>query len=212
MPHLPCGGRLDGVAKGGRFADSSALPAGGTTGDTAQVWGVPMDVSLVIFKEEGSRKEFPLDAGKTLIGRGDECGLRIPLPEVSRKHAIVIVTKDSVTLRDLGSANGSYVNNRRISEQELVAGDHVVVGPVVFTVRIDGEPTDVKPVQTRLEARPAQSSTAGKKPAKTSEDPTDVIFEDDEEDDPISALEALAATDETTALDLDDSSLELQED
>ena len=164
-----------------------------------------MEVALVMFKEEGARKRFPLDTGKTIIGRSEECGLRIPLPEISRKHAMLIISGDNVTLRDLGSANGSYVNNRRVSEQELVAGDHVVVGPVVFTVQIDGEPADIRPVPTRLETRSADAEKLVLQPAG---DPTDVIFEDDEDDDdPISALEALTATDDTTAIDLDDSAL-----
>ena len=167
-----------------------------------------MEIVLVMFKEQGPPKRFPLGNGKTVIGRGEECGLRIPLAEISRKHTALIVTEDAVTIRDLGSANGSYVNNRRVSEQELEAGDHIVVGPVVFTLEIDGEPANIKPVQTRLEARPEAGDMEETVPL-VSGDPTDVIFEDDEDDDdPISALEALAATDDTAAIDLDDSAFD----
>ena len=66
---------------------------------------------------------------------------------------MLLVTKDVVAVRDLGSANGTYVNNKRVSEQELEAGDHLVIGPVVFTVIVDGKPSDLKPVHTRLETR-----------------------------------------------------------
>ena len=75
-------------------------------------------------------------------------------------------------------------------EQELEAGDHIVIGPVVFTIQIDGEPEDVRPVRTRLEARKPAATAA----ADTEE--SDVLSANDlfgEEEDPISELEALGA-------------------
>ena len=162
-----------------------------------------MEVLLVMFKDDDSRKEFPLTVGKTLVGRSEECDLRIPLPEISRKHSIVLVSNNSVAVRDLGSANGTYVNNKRVSEQELAAGDHLVIGPVVFTVRVNGEPKELKPVQTRLETRGVvqpKKSAKGKPAAATA-------AASGGEDDPISALEALAGTDDTAEMDLDGSSI-----
>lgn len=163
-----------------------------------------MDVQLVMFKENGQQKVFTLDPGKTVIGRREECDLRIPLAEISRKHALVLIDDKTVTIRDMGSANGTYLNNKRISEEDLAAGDHIVVGPVVFTVRINGEPEEVKPVHTRLEARSreeAGGTPAGDLVTQKSES-ADPLEADD--DDPISALEALAGSDDTAALDIDD--------
>jgi pSer/pThr/pTyr-binding forkhead associated (FHA) protein len=162
-----------------------------------------MDVTLVMIKEDGDTKEFPIGEGKTTIGRQEDCELRIPLAEISRKHATVIVGEDKVTVRDTGSANGTYVNNRRVSEQDLKAGDHVVVGPVVFTVRINGEPADVKPVKTKLEARMPVAKTTTK-PEVAPED-ADIMEGAFDETDPISELEALTGTDDTTELELGDS-------
>ncbi len=164
-----------------------------------------MEVLLVMFKDDGSRKEFPLSPGKTLVGRSEECDLRIPLPEISRKHSIVLVGSNNVAVRDLGSANGTYVNNKRVSEQELAAGDHLVIGPVVFTVKVNGEPKDVKPVQTRLETRhPADAKKSAKgKPGAAA--PVAAVAAG--EDDPISELEALAGTDDTAEMNLDGSSI-----
>lgn len=162
-----------------------------------------MDVLLVMFRDDGTQKEFPLASGKTLVGRSEECDLRIPLPEISRKHSMLIVSNSAVTVRDLGSANGTYVNNKRINEQELEAGDHLVIGPVVFTVRVNGEPQEIRPVHTRLETRAANVTrkTPSTKPsAAAAAAPAG-------EEDPISALEALAGTDDTAAMDLDGSSV-----
>jgi pSer/pThr/pTyr-binding forkhead associated (FHA) protein len=166
-----------------------------------------MNVCLVIFKEDGTRKEFQIQPGKTIIGRKEDCDLRIPVGEVSRQHAVMMVADDEVTLRDLGSSNGTYVNNQRITEQELDAGDHIVIGPVVFTLQIDGAPEDLRPVHTRLESRAGRSHTAAPVSAKGEAVDTDDDFLLDDNEDPISELEALAASDETAALDLEDSDL-----
>ncbi|HOB74062.1 MAG TPA: FHA domain-containing protein [Phycisphaerae bacterium] len=162
-----------------------------------------MNVSLIMFKENGERKLFPISPGKTVIGRKEDCGLRIPLGEISRKHALLMVDEKTAILRDLGSANGTYVNNKRITEQELEPGDHIVIGPVVFTVQIDGQPEDLKPVQTRLEARKPAQAVTNQRSASTNKDEDDDLFSD--ESDPISDLEALTSSDDDDTLDLSDS-------
>ena len=166
-----------------------------------------MDVCLVMFKEDDSRKEFPIQTGKTVIGRKENCDLRIPLGEVSRQHAVMMVDSQTVTIRDLGSANGTYVNNQRITEQELDAGDHIVIGSVVFTIQIDGRPEELRPVQTRLETRTAGQPAAPVSGQANTVDSSDSDFMLDDQLDPISELEALAASDDTAALNLDDSDL-----
>ncbi|MGC8551374.1 MAG: FHA domain-containing protein [Phycisphaerae bacterium] len=110
-----------------------------------------MDVTLVIFKEDGQRREFPLYKESSLVGRSPDCDLQIPLGTVSRRHCEIVRENDSVVLRDVGSSNGTFHNNQRIAEpQTLMAGDHVRIGPVTFTVVIDGEPAQIKPVRTIL--------------------------------------------------------------
>jgi len=149
-----------------------------------------MDAKLVMFNEDGQRKDFPLTSEITIVGRKADCDLRIPLAEVSRKHCHFVLHPDRVVLQDLGSSNGTYVNNKRIAELQLQPGDHVVIGPVVFTVQIDGDPDEIKPVRTRLEHRPRAASMAAPS-GDTNLGRTDLATE---EMDPISALEALAAS------------------
>lgn len=149
-----------------------------------------MDARFVMFKENGERKDFTLESETTIVGRKEDCDLRIPLAEVSRRHAQITLRGRKVTLRDLGSANGTYVNNKRINEIDLKAGDHVVVGPVVFTVQVDGQPGDIRPVKTKLARLKQEHAEAG---ADTSDMEAAAIFGDDAETDPITALEALAA-------------------
>ena len=168
-----------------------------------------MDAKLVMFKSNGQRKDFPIISPKTVIGRGDNCDLRVPLLSVSRQHCELTLAK-RVRVRDLGSSNGTYVNNRRVNETALKAGDRLAVGPIVFTMQIDGVPEEIRPVKTRAQ-RMAQEGEPGAEEIIELED--DVIAQpgasaleegvaagaaagDDEEVvdlDPISALEALAA-------------------
>src|SRR3990167_8639485 len=126
-----------------------------------------MNLLLYMFKSTGEPKAFHIEQGRTVIGRRDDCDLRIPLSQISRKHAIITVEEKRAVLKDLGSINGTYINNKRVADQEeLRAGDHIVIGPVVFTVQIDGEPPEVRRVRTRLESRqggPGESGLLGAK-------------------------------------------------
>ncbi len=163
-------------------------------------WTAHMDVRLIMFKENGDRREFPLSGPSVVIGRLDECGIRIPLPEVSRRHVSISLAANRVVVKDLGSANGTYVNNNRVTEDTLRPGDHLVVGPVVFTVQIDGQPDDIRPVKTRLRRR--QASRAEALADSGVKDSSDMFGLDEaDEDDPISALEALASSADQTAID-----------
>jgi len=110
-----------------------------------------MDVLLVMFKANGKRHDFPLSKPTTVLGRGHGCGLRIPLSSVSREHCQVEVRNDGVWLSDLGSSNGTFYNGDRVVESKLDAGDTIMIGPVHFTVVIDGDPSSVEPVATVLE-------------------------------------------------------------
>ncbi len=101
-----------------------------------------MQVVLVMFKSDGERRSFSLPRDITIIGRREDCDLRIPLGEVSRKHCRLIKDGDILKLEDLGSSNGSFHNGIRIQESVVQAGDTVQIGPVVFVVQLDGVPAD----------------------------------------------------------------------
>ena len=159
-----------------------------------------MLVKLIMFHEDGKRRFFPLVEGTTTIGRKTDCNIRIPLIEVSRRHAEISIDEDGAVLKDLGTANGTYLNNRRIAEEDLEPGDQILIGPVVFTVQIDGEPADDELVEIR-------TKLSGRR--KTGEGPDNVgtskhVHMSDEETDPIAALEALASSADQTAINPED--------
>ena len=106
------------------------------------------DVSLVMFKSDGTRRDFPLAKRRVVVGRKANCDLRIPLTSVSRQHCQITLEDEKIEVKDLGSSNGTYHNSIRIQEATLSAGDELVVGPVVFTLVVDGQPAQIKPVRT----------------------------------------------------------------
>lgn len=157
-----------------------------------------MDARLVIFREDGSRKDFPLQTGTTTIGRMRGCAIRIPLAVVSRLHSEVVVGDNGLTLKDLGAANGTFLNNRRIAEtKSLEPGDQIMIGPVIFTVQIGGEPTDEEIVKIKTKFSAEQAASRPTPRVGTSKH----VYMSDEDIDPIAALEALASSAEQTAIE-----------
>lgn len=102
-----------------------------------------MKISLVMVKADGTSREFPFDKANIIIGRDEAARLRIPLPSVSRKHCELSIDDEELVVKDLGSANGTYVNGARVKDRELSPGDLLTVGGVVFVVRIDGYPAQI---------------------------------------------------------------------
>jgi len=101
-----------------------------------------MQVVLVMFKADGERRSFSLPRDVTVIGRREDCDLRIPLSDVSRKHCRLIKDGDTLRLEDLGSSNGTFHNQVRIQEAIVQPGDAIQIGPVAFAVQVDGVPDE----------------------------------------------------------------------
>jgi pSer/pThr/pTyr-binding forkhead associated (FHA) protein len=74
----------------------------------------------------------PLDREVTHIGRSFAADVRIEEQQVSRRHAIMVQRRAGVRILDDRSANGTYVNGRRIVESELRDGDVILIGPVAL--------------------------------------------------------------------------------
>jgi len=88
--------------------------------------------------------ELSLAQPEFVIGRAQDCHLQIPSKFVSRHHCELIVdgTDHVVRIRDLGSQNGTFVNNNVVTgECQLKDGDKVTVGCIPFEVHIGDEPT-----------------------------------------------------------------------
>ncbi|MBN1554694.1 MAG: FHA domain-containing protein [Phycisphaerae bacterium] len=103
-----------------------------------------MDVHLIMFKTNGQQKSIPITKPQTVLGRGADCDLRIPIESCSRRQCQLVIRGEEVRLQDLGSSNGTYVNNNRVEDAVLKPGDKLMIGPITMTVRINGVPAEIK--------------------------------------------------------------------
>ena len=83
---------------------------------------------LVIRSGDLTGSRFTLSKDVTLIGRHPESDILLDDITVSRRHAEVIKTASALIVRDLGSLNGTYVNQTRVDEFGLKHGDELQVG------------------------------------------------------------------------------------
>src|SRR5437762_13914890 len=86
----------------------------------------------------------PLDGGApvevvkdlTLVGRKEECDLRLDHKSVSKMHCIIVKTDGLLMLRDLGSTNGTRVNGTRVRRAALLPNDQVSIAHFKFRVQL----------------------------------------------------------------------------
>jgi predicted component of type VI protein secretion system len=77
-----------------------------------------------------------------VIGRGSECNLRLSAPQVSRRHCFLRIGRDGISVTDLDSSNGTWINGQRIPagvRRELTDGTQLSLGPVRFLLHVRPE-------------------------------------------------------------------------
>jgi pSer/pThr/pTyr-binding forkhead associated (FHA) protein len=117
-----------------------------------------MNLKLIVVHGRPPGKGLLFGPGDHYLGRGAECQVRFNSDWVSRQHCLLRVGPAGVTLRDLGSRNGTLVNGRLISQEvRLSAGDQLQIGPVVFEVRLEHERAPVLPPPTTVQATEAEA-------------------------------------------------------
>jgi len=77
---------------------------------------------------------FPLLPGSFVVGRSSACDVVIPHESVSRRHARIRIARQAITISDLNSRNGTFVNEQRIHSCSLAVGNHVKIGAIPFFV------------------------------------------------------------------------------
>jgi len=116
---------------------------------------------VFIEQEPAQGVERPLEPGTT-IGR-EGCDITLPDPDVSRRHAAIQIMAGELSIEDLGSTNGTFVNGEQIMERRtLRGGDEVRIGSTVWRLRAPAEatrlsdvPSEVSPASQATTLRPA---------------------------------------------------------
>ena len=100
-----------------------------------------MDVRLVVEKGSYRRHVFKLRGSEMIVGRKQGCGIRVPSALVSRQHCRLLAADGFLTLEDLDSINGTFLNGQQVTEKVSVRpGDRLKVGPVTFVVEYELTP------------------------------------------------------------------------
>ena len=71
---------------------------------------------------------FELQPGENVIGRSGECAIVVNHHSLSRKHAALVASPEGLVLKDLGSTNGTFVNERRVTEAAITPGTRFALG------------------------------------------------------------------------------------
>jgi pSer/pThr/pTyr-binding forkhead associated (FHA) protein len=87
---------------------------------------------LIVINQRGLTKLVPLHSGQTTVGRGSLNSIVIDAESVSRHHAVLSRDGSTVKLHDLGSRNGTYVNDVRVRVRRLRHGDTITLGDCVL--------------------------------------------------------------------------------
>lgn len=104
---------------------------------------------------------FPVRQTETLIGRSDYCSVVIEDLSVSRQHAALRFVDGALTVVDLGSRNGTFVNGEEVKGPKVLGkGDVIVLGNVPLEV-IDLAPTDQSRRRTTYVTPPATRPVLG---------------------------------------------------
>jgi predicted component of type VI protein secretion system len=130
---------------------------------------MPMKVSLVVASGVHQGKAIPIVGPQFIIGRDPTCQLRPASQAVSKQHCAVLVRDGKVYVRDMGSTNGTILNDATLKgeEQEVRPNDSLKVGPLDFTVRIeattpreDGTPLPERSPETAAALAAVKAATA----------------------------------------------------
>ncbi|HQZ30581.1 MAG TPA: FHA domain-containing protein [Arenimonas sp.] len=123
-------------------AARSVSPAGAAAGPDEDSGATRVRMAVPKFVLRGVSgavfgKVFPV-AGPVVIGRAPECDISVHAEEISRRHALVKPTPEGLSVEDLGSSNGTYINARRVQQGFLNAGDELRLDAVRFIVVAPG--------------------------------------------------------------------------
>ena len=139
-----------------------------------------MDVKLVVLGGKHPGQEIAVQGPEFLVGRAPECKLRPNSDMVSRRHCMISIAEGRATIRDLGSRNGTIVNDQKIAgEHELRTGDKIKVGPLEFEVHLSTSISGKKKPKVHNVQEAAARTVEAAKPRDSEPDISDWLNEEE---------------------------------
>jgi pSer/pThr/pTyr-binding forkhead associated (FHA) protein len=134
----------------------------------AQAEGAPWTLRFISGKYQGG--EFPLRPNREIvIGRSSDLDMVLVEDMVSRKHAKIVTDGKVVSIQDLGSTNGTFVNGEKVRSVQLKDGDRILVGTsIIKLVAGSGEVRAPAASLSEIEARSKLQVTASRRVAPKS--------------------------------------------
>ncbi len=134
---------------------------GGTREASATEVGPPPAHYRLRGEVGGASRSYALRPGENSVGSRSDNAIVLPVRGVSRRHAVVTLEPEGLTLEDMGSRNGTLVQGVRIQRTRLEPGDEIRLGPV--TLRLEAvEPDDAAiAIAMRGGAAPVSGLPAG---------------------------------------------------
>jgi pSer/pThr/pTyr-binding forkhead associated (FHA) protein len=130
-----------------------------------------MDVTLKVLEGAKVGAKISIKKPEFTIGRSQGCSLCAGSSAVSRQHCMISRDESKVTVRDMGSRNGTLVNGNKIEGTvELASGDEITVGPLKFLLTITSSLNSVKKPEVKSVAEAV---------VRTATTPTDSVGDDD---------------------------------
>ncbi len=103
------------------------------------IFGEKENHKLTMISEQNTGEEYNLNQPETVIGRSEDCVVKISDIFVSSKHALIRIQGNDRILSDLNSKNGTYVNDSRLDKELLLQnGDEISIGSYRFKYQREG--------------------------------------------------------------------------
>jgi pSer/pThr/pTyr-binding forkhead associated (FHA) protein len=121
-----------------------------------------MRFSLVVLTPGNTQGQVvEIKLAQFLVGRDPACHLRPASPLISKRHCVLLQGDGKVFVRDLGSTNGTFVNRQPVrGESELHHDDQLMIGPLMFRVRVEAGPPVSRPTPPPPTTRAAVTKAA----------------------------------------------------